>query len=227
MSKSVKTLLIVLAVSVFAVGIVAGLAMSWYSSAVPDRPPSTPRPEANLPWYDDFSDSASGWHTEVGTGAEVGYHDGVLRILVQEANLLAWAFGGHEFSDFRLSVDATQVTGPNDNEYGVLVRIQDRGHLYRFSISGDGYYQVTKHTDEGWQLMTAEWVASDAIYAGAATNRLEVVCQGSTMTFFVNGQQLAQVEDVDYRNGDIGLYAGAFYEPGVEIHFDNLSITEP
>jgi hypothetical protein len=227
MSKSVKTLLIVLTVSVFAVGIVAGLAMSWYSSAVPDRPPPTARPEANLPWYDDFSDPASGWHAEVDAGAEVGYHDGVLRILVQEANLLAWAFGGHEFSDFRLAVDATQVAGPDDNEYGVLVRIQDREHLYRFSISGDGYYQVTKHTDAGWQLMTAEWAASEAIHTGAATNHLEVVCQGSTITFFVNDQQLTQVEGADYRQGDIGLYAGAFYEPGVEIHFDNLSITEP
>lgn len=227
MSKSVKTLLIVLAVLVLAVGIVAGLAMSWYSSAVPDRPPPTSRPEADLPWYDDFSNPTSGWHAEVDAGAEVGYRDGVLRILVQEANLLAWAFGGHEFSDFRLAVDATQIAGPDDNEYGVLVRIQDREHFYRFSISGDGYYQVTKHTDAGWQLMTAEWVASDAIRTGAATNHLEVVCLGSTITSFVNGQQLAQVEDVDYRNGDIGLYAGAFYELGVEIYFDNLSITEP
>jgi hypothetical protein len=163
----------------------------------------------------------------VDAGAEVGYHDGVLRILVQEANLLAWAFGGHEFSDFRLAVDATQVAGPNDNEYGVLVRIQDRGHLYRFSISGDGYYQVTKHAGDVWEQMTAEWVATEAIHTGAVANCLEVVCQGPTMTFFVNGQQLAQVEDADYANGDIGLYAGAFFEPGVEIHFDNLSITEP
>jgi hypothetical protein len=227
MNKGIKTLLIVLGGAVFAMGVVAGLAMSWYSSAVPDRPPPTARPEADLPWYDDFSDPTSGWHAEVDAGAEVGYHDGALRILVQEANLLAWAFGGHDFSDFCLAVDATQVAGPNDNEYGVLVRIQDRGRLYRFSVSGDGYYEVTKHAGGEWERMTAEWVAAEAIHTGAATNHLKVVCQGSAMTFLVNGQQLAQVEDADYRRGDIGLYAGAFYEPGVEIHFDNLSITEP
>jgi hypothetical protein len=227
MKKSVRVLFIILASAVFVIGIIAGLAISWYSSAVPERPSPTPRPQADLPWHDDFSDPASGWHAEVDAGAEVGYHDGALRILVQEANLLAWAFGGHEFADFRLGIDATQVGGPNDNEYGVLVRIQDRDHLYRFSISGDGYYQVTKHAGDEWERMTAEWPQSDAIHTGAATNHLEVVCQGSTMTFFVNGQQLARVEDADYRNGDIGLYAGAFYEPGVEIHFDDLSITEP
>jgi hypothetical protein len=227
MSKRVKTLLLILTGVVFVVGIAVGLAMNWYSSAVPARPTLTPRPEANLPWYDDFSDPTSGWHTEMDAGAEVGYHDGVLRILVQEPNLLAWAFGGHEFFDFRLTVDATQVAGPDDNEYGALVRIQDRSHLYRFSISGDGHYQITKHVGGEWELMTAEWIASDAIHTGAATNRLEIVCQGSTMMFLVNGQQLAQVEDVDYSGGDIGLYAGTFYDAGVEIHFDNLSIAEP
>jgi len=227
MRRGVRGLLVALAVLVIAIGIVAVLATRWYSSVVPPRPSPTPMPKANLPWSDDFSDPASGWQTEMDAGAEVGYHEGVMRILIQEPNLLAWAFGGHEFSDFRLTVDATQVAGPNDNEYGVLVRIQDRKHLYRFSISGDGYYQVTKHAGEAWQLMTAEWVESDAIQAGAATNRLEVVCRGSTMTFFVNGQRLARIDDADYSRGDIGLYAGAFYEPGVEIHFDNLSITEP
>jgi hypothetical protein len=227
MKKSVKGLLITLAVLVFVVGIVAGLAKSWYSSVVPARPSPTPMPKANLPWSDDFSNPASGWQAEMDVGAEVGYHEGVMRILVQEPNLLAWAFGGHEFSDFHLAVDATQVAGPDDNEYGVLVRIQDGKHLYRFSVSGDGYYQATKHVGEDWQLMTAEWIASDAIQVGAATNHLEVVCQGTAMTFFVNGQQLVEVEDADYRAGDIGLYAGAFYEAGVEIHFDNLSITEP
>ncbi|MFN2269801.1 MAG: family 16 glycoside hydrolase [Anaerolineae bacterium] len=228
MKKSVKGLLITLAVLVFAIGIAAGLAWSWYSSVVPARPSPTPMPKANLPWSDDFSDPTSGWYTEVGSGAEVGYQEGVIRVFIEGANLSAWAFGGHEFSDFRLAIDATQVAGPDDNEYGVQVRIRDSDHFYRFSISGDGYFQVTKHTKgERPELMTAEWVESDAINKGAATNHLEVVCQGPAMTFFVNGQQLAQVEDADYTSGDIGLYAGAFFETGVEIHFDNLSITEP
>jgi hypothetical protein len=227
MRKSVKGLLIALTVLVFVAAVITGLATRWYASISPDWPSPTPMPKASLPWHDDFSNPASGWQTEMDAGAEVGYYEGVMRILVQERNLLAWAFGGHEFSDFRLAVDATQVAGPDDNEYGVLVRIRDREHLYRFSVSGDGCYQITKHAGGEWRLMTAEWLQSDAIHVGAGTNHLEVVCQGSTMTFLANGEQLAQVEDVDYRQGDIGLYAGAFYETGVEIHFDNLSIMEP
>jgi hypothetical protein len=113
--------------------------------------------------------------------------------------------------------------------YGVLVRIKDRDNFYRFSVSGDGYYMVDKRTGGEWELLTSEWPASDAIHTGSDhTNVIEVVGQGETMTFMVNEVQLAQVQDSDHRTGDIGLYAGTlFSDADVEIHFDNLGITEP
>jgi len=180
-----------------------------------------------LPWADDFSDPASGWQAESDASAEVGYHEGGMRILVKAPNRLAWASTEREFSDFRLVVEATQVAGPDDNEYGVLVRMRDSDHFYRFSISGDGYYLVSKYDGEEWVVLNGDWTSSDAIHLGAAVNFLEVVCQGATMTFFVNGVQLAQVEDSGYSRGSIGLYAGSFFESDVEVHFDNLRVEVP
>ena len=180
-----------------------------------------------LPWADDFSDPASGWQAESDASAEVGYHEGMMRILIRSPNRLAWASAGRGFSDFRLAVEATQVAGPDDNEYGVLVRMQDPDHFYRFSISGDGYYLVNRYDGEEWVALGGDWTPSDAIYRGAATNRLEVVCQGARMAFLVNGVQLVEVEDSSYSQGDIGLYAGSFFEPDVEVYFDNLTATEP
>ena len=229
MKRGAKTLLIALAVAVFVLGIVLGVAMSWYTSAVPRKVSPTARPKATLPWSDDFSDPSSGWQTESDSSAQVEYRDDKLRILVKTTNRLAWAFAGHEFSDFHLTVNATQTSGPDDNMYGVLVRIKDRDNFYRFSVSGDGYYMVDKRTGGEWELLTPEWPESDAIHTGnGSTNVLEVVGQGEMMTFLVNGVQLVQVQDSDHRTGDIGLYAGTLYlEPNVEIHFDDLSITEP
>lgn len=201
--------------------------------------------DGELPWTDDFSDPTSGWLAESDASAEVEYHDGVMRILIKAPNRLAWASAGREFSDFRLTVEATQVAGPDDNEYGVLVRMQDPDHFYCFSVSGDGYYLVSKYDGEDWEALSgADWLPSDAIYLGAATNRLEVICQGTALTFLVNGEKLFhvddvrirpvddkdlvfQIEDASYRRGDIGLYAGSFFEPGVEIHFDNLRVDSP
>lgn len=180
-----------------------------------------------LPWSDDFSDPTSGWQAESDISAEVGYHEGAMRVLIKSPNRLAWASTGREFSDFHLVVDAAQVAGPDDNEYGVLVRMEDTDHFYRFSISGDGYYMVSKYDGETWEPLSGDWALSDAIQTGVATNLLEVVCQGATMTLFVNGVRLTQLDDVDYAQGDVALYAGAFFEPEVEVHFDNLRVEEP
>lgn len=180
-----------------------------------------------LSWADDFSDPASGWQAESDASAEVGYHEGVMRVLVRSPNRLAWASASRQLSDFHLAVEATQVAGPDDNEYGALVRMQDADHFYRFSVSGDGYYLVSKYNGEEWVALSGDWTPSDAIHVGAATNLLEVVCRGATMTFLVNGVQLIQVEDRGYPRGDIGLYAGSFFEPDVEVHFDNLRVETP
>ena len=182
-----------------------------------------------LPWQDDFSDPASGWQAESDASAEVSYAAGAMRVLVKWADSLSWASAGRDLSDFHLSVRATQASGPDDNEYGVLARIQDSQRFYVFAISGDGYYRIVKRDGGGETLLSGDWSTSDAINTGAASNLLEVVCQGDTMTLRVNGVVLAKVEDSSYEHGDIGLYAGTFRDPGtgVEIHFDDLAVRQP
>jgi hypothetical protein len=179
----------------------------------------------NLPWHDDFSSAR--WQAESDATAQVGVTDGVMRIYIAVPNQLAWATAGQDWRDFRLTVEATQVAGPDDNEYGVLARIQDAGNFYRFSISGDGYYLISKFVDGSPVPLGANWTPSAAIHQGQTTNVIEVICQGRTLTLRVNGEELAQVEDSQFSHGDIGLYAGSFYESGVEVHFDNLTLVEP
>jgi hypothetical protein len=180
----------------------------------------------DLPWDDDF-ESTGIWQAESDAAAQVQVVDGVLKINIVTANQLAWASAGQVLRDFHLTVEASQVAGPDDNEYGVLTRMQDSDNFYRFSISGDGYYMVSKYVDGQQQLLGSNWTPSQAIHQGQATNTLEVICQGSTLTFLVNGQLLADVEDSQFSRGDVGLYAGTFYEVGVEIQFDNLALAEP
>jgi hypothetical protein len=150
-----------------------------------------------------------------------------MRVLVREPNRLAWASAGRDLRDMRLTVEATQVAGPDDNEYGLLARMEDSERFYCFAISGDGYFRVTLYDQGDRELLSGDWLPSNAIHRGEATNRLELVCDGSELTFLVNGTQLAQVVDTTLRHGDVGLYAGAFFQPGVEIHFDNLVAAAP
>ena len=182
-----------------------------------------------LPWEDDFSDPASGWQTETDASAEVRYADGKMLIHVKWADKLSWAAAHRDLADFHLSVRATQASGPDDNEYGVLIRMQDSQRFYVFAISGDGYYRIVKRDGADETLLSGDWATSDAISTGVASNLLEIVCQGQTMRMLVNGVVVAEVEDGSYAHGDIGLYAGTFRDPGtgVEIHFDDLVVSSP
>ncbi len=181
---------------------------------------------ASQTWQESFDDVGD-WLISSDAAADVTVADGQLVVHIRQPGQLAWARTDRSFKNFHLTVDATQVSGPLDNEYGVLFRMDGDNSFYVFSISGDGYVRVA-HYDRGtWLLLGSDWTPSTAIQQGAATNRLEIVAEGSTLTFWVNGVQVTSVTGADaLRRGDIGLYAGAFNEPGVVIAFDNL-IVEP
>lgn len=179
-----------------------------------------------LPWEEDFSAPGS-WLLESDATAEVTIADGVLRIGVRAPNQLAWAAAGKDFRDFRLTVEATPIAGPTDNEYGVLIRMQDRRNFYCFAISGDGYFLVGRFVDGVREPLAGDWTPSDAVRQGQETNRLEITARGNRFTFAVNGRTVAEVEDDRFAHGDIGLYAGSFYEGGVVVQFDNLRVSAP
>ncbi|HOT90026.1 MAG TPA: DUF1080 domain-containing protein [Anaerolineae bacterium] len=178
---------------------------------------------ASSAWTETF-DAPGDWRLSSDATAETVVQDGCLRVHIFEAEQIAWASAGRTYGDFRLTVEATQISGPDDNEYGVLVRMQDDQHFYAFSISGDGYVRAARYNGSAWLVLGPDWSPSEAIHQGAATNVLEVEASGATLTFRVNGVQVLQVEDTTYAKGDIGLYAGTFSEGDTVITFDNLEV---
>jgi hypothetical protein len=134
-----------------------------------------------------------------------------------------------EYADFVMEVDATQVSGPNNNAYGIILRYGLEGdEFYAFMISGDGYYAFTidgaNRTDPEF---LAEWAESSSIKQGNQTNRLKVAAVGSSMKYYVNDQMLGEVQDSRFTQGTLGFFAGSVDEGNVQIAFDNLRVSEP
>jgi len=178
------------------------------------------------PWQEPF-DSGDAWRLSSDAIADVQIAEGRLTVHVFEPGQVAWAASQRTFSDVQLRVEATQVSGPHDNEYGVLIRMDDDRSFYAFSISGDGYARVARYEPTGWTVLGPDWAPSEAINLGEATNVLEVTARGGQLAFSVNGQSLVQVEDGTLTEGSVGLYAGAFGEGDVVVTFDNLTIDTP
>ncbi len=70
-------------------------------------------------------------------------------------------------------------------------------------------------------------IAGSLIASGQAINHLRADCVGSKLRLYVNGQMLMEAEDDAFRNGDVGVIAGAYHLPGVDILFDNFEVKKP
>jgi S1-C subfamily serine protease len=174
---------------------------------------------------DDFSDESI-WPVGEETGSRFFYDDGEYIIEVFESEFTGWASSGDRWGDAMIDVDARQVGGPDDNQYGLFCRYQDGDNFYEFDISGDGYYAIFVQQD-GEYTTLVKWTATNAIRPGQASNHLTVLCEGDRLAMWINGEFVAEVFDGTFSEGEMALMAGSFDEAGVVIAFDNLQISQP
>ncbi len=177
---------------------------------------------------DDFSSPTSGWdRMQYGQDGIMDYDGGGYRMLVNALQANFWSTPHKDFADVRLEVDAGKLAGPDRNRMGRICR-SDGSNYYFFIIGSDGYYGVGLYKDKQAALLgqTAMQPSTD-IKTGAAVNHLRFDCAGSTLSAYVNGVGVSQVQDATLRHGDVGLLAGTFDQPGVDVVFDNFAALAP
>lgn len=198
------------------------------SSPTPSRTPTATRDPAIL-FSDDFSNPNSGWFEYSGEDGEMMYSDGGFRINIKSAHWFYWSTPERSYTNVIIDVDVRKISGPINNEYGVICRYMDRSNFYIFSISSDGYYGIFKIVDDEWNMIQdIDWRFNDkVIKTGAGTNHMRITCDGENLSLEVNGSILMDVNDSDLKAGDVGLYAGVYDAPGLEVLFDNFIVRRP
>lgn len=179
-------------------------------------------------YEDDFSNPPTGWGTWNRGGASVEYHNSGLRILISEKQFDFWSVAGQKFADATIEVDAAKIGGPDDNDFGIICRYQDKDNFYMLVTSSDGYYGIAKMKAGQYSMIGADQLQySSAIVQGQAVNRVRADCIGNALTLYANGQKLMTAQDSDFLSGDVGVLAGAYDTQGVEILFDNFVVKKP
>ena len=152
----------------------------------------------------------------------------VIEIENEDSAIFLWGQDTTVFSDVVIQVEAEQISGDDNNGYGVMCRAapENNGYGYRFYISGDGFISIFLINGDDSEFLL-EWEASDVINQGEDDNLITIVCVDEYLGFYVNGELVAEVEDDTFDEGVVALAATIFEEnEDVEIAFDNLFVWE-
>src|SRR5689334_15629062 len=197
------------------------------SACIPSKTPVISSSKSgDLLYQEGFENNTTGWARISNDNGIMDYDNGGYRILVRQPKLNFWSTPKKDFGDVRVEADVIKLNGPDENRMGLICRYQS-GNYYFFIISNDGYYVIGKFIG-GLTLLLGqtEMQVSDTIQTGKM-NHLRADCIGNTLTFYINFKEVASATDKDLPTGDVGVLAGAFSQPGVDVLFDNFVVMQP
>ena len=183
-------------------------------------------------FHDDFTgEQDCGWVLYNQGGAVTTIEEGAFRISTSQPGQIWWSNPERQFDNVVITTQARQLSGPDDNAYGIICRYQNEENFYLFLISGDGYYAIGKYQSGTAQVIylsgDGRFQFSDVINQGVATNQIRAVCNGNELSLSVNGLPLETVTDPTFVTGDVGLGVSTL-EPGTAVvEFDDLLVLAP
>jgi len=173
---------------------------------------------------DDFSK----WKTGSLPYAKVEFKDGRLIVSSIRSDYLSAlpAFADFLSNDAISRVTVKNTTGAaTDLGFGLVVNSNPAKALlkdYAFLIRTDGTpsYRVVQHTDSKEKDLV-KWTTSSAINDGTDDNELEVRDEGKKLSFYINGDFVASIDD---NLGDAKSIAGIYAGSAIPIAFSDLEI---
>lgn len=195
------------------------------------QPSATPEPTATpggpRPFFDDFSDPASGWATADSLAYSLGYTEGEYAITVK-ANLWkvpSYAPVSAAPDAMRLSVRARQISG-GAAAYGVLF---GGSGVHALLVSPLGYVALWRYDgDERQWKEVRSWQAMSAVRSGALWNEIAVEKRGDVTEVRVNGALVRFTPkwegDAQWASRALGLIAASYSTDPVECRFDDFSV---
>ncbi|MBK9925485.1 MAG: hypothetical protein IPP66_09355 [Anaerolineales bacterium] len=198
------------------------------ASCLPAQPTEkvTTGKSGEMLYKEDFSNNTSGWDRFINDGGIMDYDSGGFRILVRQPKVNFWSTPAGNYQDVRVEADVTKLNGPDANRAGLMCRYRN-GDYYFFIISNDGFYTIGKFIGGNAILLGQEAMQPTEFIKAGETNHLRADCIGSTLTLYVNFNQVASVPDTDFPTGGVGVIAGTFEEPGVDVLFQNFVVLQP
>ncbi|GER81999.1 hypothetical protein KTAU_06370 [Thermogemmatispora aurantia] len=151
-----------------------------------------------------------------------GYH------VVQAVSLTTTQRICHEanysYGNIALSVQMKILSGASG---GVFFRLHPNlfslSSGYLFEVDSQGRYRIARF-DGGIEQPFADWASSPALQSGnGVANTLQIIANGSSLSFYANNVYLTTVSDNSYTEGNIG-FLGTAGDNDANVVYSNLAI---
>lgn len=152
--------------------------------------------------------------------------DQMILVAKKANNFETWSLASPTLYKFYLEITGTfgeECSGKD--RYGLIFRAPKTTEGYLLSISCDGSFRLSTYEDaEEKYTSLIPWTASDEIQAGpGGENRLGIKTEGITLTVFINGQQVREIDDSTFGAGRFGVLVAAADTPGFTAYISEIA----
>ncbi|MBT3339252.1 MAG: DUF1080 domain-containing protein [Anaerolineae bacterium] len=162
----------------------------------------------------------------------VGTDDGRLTYSLESEGQWAYVtYDGHEYDNVRLDVTA-ENRGVNNNNVSLICRYTPDEGWYEFNMANNGLYWIyhaVVRSDGAVIYTELADGGSNKIKAGKEVNQYSIICDGRTLSLFINGYETRVMEENNYalRDGKIGVSVSSFGTLPVKVELDAVTISQP
>jgi hypothetical protein len=181
---------------------------------------------------DDFSKEGN-WGTSTDSNSSIEYSDGGLRMKAFTNNYFIWSTPNTEkYENVHVEVTAKNNDTPATTAFGILCHQQQpiNDLFYYFVMTPAGEYAIAETSltqTDVFLTNNDQWAQSDAIAVNAPSYRLGADCGNGTLTFYVDGQQIASVSDDTNTSGSVGLLMWSGEDASsADVTFDDFVVTK-
>ena len=199
-----------------------------------DAPPSVSpdpiQPEPDVILSDDFSSAL--WGTGTDADSMVEYVNEALNIVVYEEDYFVWSTPDDEAYE-NVSMETTVINNDTDSTtaFGFICNKASGNDFYYLVMTPAGQYAIAVAKEGETDVFLTnndQWADSDLIAVNADSYRVGADCGNGRLTLYVDGQQVASVNDSTYTRGQVALLVWSGEEAGMinNVSFDDFVMTE-
>lgn len=202
--------------------------------------PTIEVPEIEIPGVSDGGDdvilsddfSSEQWGTGTDADREVEYVGEALNFNVIKENYFVWSTPDDEvYQNIHMEATVT-VTDDTDSTtaFGFICN-KSGNDFYYLAMTPAGQYAIAIAKDGERDLFLTnndEWADSDLITVSASSYQVGADCGNGTLTLYVDGVEIASVNDSTYTDGRVAVFVWSGEDAGLttNVTFDDFVMTE-